>query len=72
MNATRMSIKNLTDPRSGGFVTVNNIKIEIPDNLQVQFPAAFVPYARVAAAFPNFGADNGPLEISVRNFAPLV
>jgi len=60
-----MSIKNLTDPRSGGFITVNNIKIQIPDNLLVQFPATFVPFAQVAAVFPGFGGDDGPNEVSV-------
>jgi hypothetical protein len=39
--------------------------IEIPDNLLIGFPATFIPFAEVAAAFPNFGGDDGPSEVSV-------
>ena len=61
----RMSIKDLTNPRSGGKISVNGMTIEIPDNLLIGFPATFVPFAEVAAAFPNFGGDDGPSEVSV-------
>jgi hypothetical protein len=67
-----MSIRNLSDPRSGGSVEVNGVTIEIPDNLLVGFPAAFVPYAKAAAAYPGFGGDDGPPEVSVSDSSNLV
>jgi hypothetical protein len=34
---------------SGGTITVNGFNVEIPKNLQVQFPAAWVPWKDFAA-----------------------
>lgn len=67
-----MSIKDTTNPRSGGSVSVNGMSIAVPDNLLVGFPATFVPFAEVAAAFPGFGGDDGPAEVSVSLSQPQV
>jgi hypothetical protein len=60
-----MTRRTKTDVRSGGTITVNGMTIEVPDNLLVGFPAAFVPFGQVADTFPGFGGDDGPPEASV-------
>ncbi|PVH81447.1 hypothetical protein DL98DRAFT_587363 [Cadophora sp. DSE1049] len=47
----------------GGSITVSGFDIVIPDNLLVEFPAAFVPFAEFAEAGPSKRA--GPNEVSV-------
>jgi hypothetical protein len=37
-----------SDFNTGGKITVNGVSITIPKNTQFQFPAAFVPFKKVA------------------------
>jgi hypothetical protein len=45
-------------------VTISGFSVTIPDNLLVEFPAAFIPFAEFAAAGPSKRA--APNEVTVR------
>ncbi|KAH9209682.1 hypothetical protein DL95DRAFT_526720 [Leptodontidium sp. 2 PMI_412] len=55
--------KSGTAANRGGTITVSGFTIVIPDNLLVEFPAAFIPFAEFAEAGPSKRA--GPNEVSV-------
>lgn len=44
----------------GGTVTISGFTVKIPDNLLVEFPALFVPFAEFCA-----GQKAGPNEVTV-------
>jgi len=50
-------------PNRGGVVTISGYTVKIPDNLLVEFPALFVPFAEFATA--GSGQWAGPNEVSV-------
>ena len=50
-------------PNRGGVVTISGFTVKIPDNLLVEFPALFVPFAEFATA--GAGQWAGPNEVSV-------
>ncbi|KAH7391282.1 hypothetical protein BKA64DRAFT_710191 [Cadophora sp. MPI-SDFR-AT-0126] len=57
------SAKSGSATNRGGSISVSGFDIVIPDNLLVEFPAAFVPFAEFAEAGPSKRA--GPNEVSV-------
>lgn len=57
----RFSASAATQFNSGGSITVGGTSITVPENLLVQFPAAFIPFRDFVA---NGGQYNG-FELSV-------
>lgn len=42
---------------SGGTISVNGYSVTVPQNLQVQFPAAFAPFGNFASAGSFIGHE---------------